>query len=205
LTPSPTIALQVGDDATSKIYFPKLALVATSPVVRAHVQKNPAAVMAKFVHADISREAVEVLAQWLKDVSDEADFPELPMPESMEDFMKLRLTAYTLGMERYTSHFDVYYDTDVEYRARELEEIAAVVDHTCDGKDAMSSALATQLRYLCRYHKVSEAREAFYTNLMAEEKYGLLLAAVDEKHVKAKAKKMKGMPARALIETQMSF
>jgi hypothetical protein len=207
LMPSLTIALQVGADASSRIYMPKLALVAISPVVCAYLKKDPSAVTAKFVHPDISREAVVVLAQWLKDISSQADFPELPIPEDMNDFWKLRLTAYTLGMEQYTDHFDNYYANDVEYRAPDLEEIAAVVENTRDSKDAILGALANQISYLCRYNKVSEARKAAYTNLMVEANYSLLLAAVDEKEVKAKvkakkaeAKKAKGKAVQAVLE-----
>jgi hypothetical protein len=190
LTPALTIALQVGADETARVYVPKLALVATSPVVRKYLQKNPTATTAKFVHPDISGEAVQAIVQWLREISYKAEFPELPMPDDVKEFMNLRLTAYTLGMELYTKHFDYYYANDVECRAPDLEEITTIVDHTRDGKDALLGALANQLSYLCRFHKVSEEREFAYANLLKEEKYDILLEAVDEKEVKAKAERL---------------
>jgi hypothetical protein len=129
LTPALTIALQVGADETARVYVPKLALVATSPVVREYLQKNPTATTAKFVHPDISGEAVQAIVQWLREISYKAEFPELPMPDDVKEFMNLRLTAYTLGMELYTKHFDYYYANDVECRAPDLEEITTIVDH----------------------------------------------------------------------------
>jgi hypothetical protein len=190
LTPTLTVALQIGSDETARVYVPKLALVATSPVVRGYLLHNPTAFTAKFVHSDISRQAVEVIAQWLREISYQAEFAELPMPEDLKDFMKVRLTAYTLGIGLYTKHFDDCYAHGIEDRAPDLQEITTIVDNIRDGRDAILGALANQLSYLCRFHKVSEEREIAYANLLKEDKYDILLKAVDEQKVMAKAERL---------------
>jgi hypothetical protein len=190
LTPTLTIDLQVGADENARVYVPKLALVATSPVVRNYLLSNPTAFIAKFIHPDISSQAVEVIAQWLREISYQTKFPELPMPKKLKEFMELRLTAYTLGMELYTKHFDDYYAYDIEDRAPDLEEIITIVDNIRDHKDTVLGALANQLSYLCRFHKVSEERAFAYANLLKEDKYDVLLEAVDEQNIKAKVERL---------------
>jgi hypothetical protein len=190
LMPALKIPLQVGPDASSRVYVPKLALIVASPVVRAYFEQKPDAVTAKFVDANISLEAVKEIAKWLKDICLEPEVHGVEMPENIEDMLKLRLTAHTLRMDKYVEHFDYYYVEDVEYRVPDLREIATVVDNTRKDDDHILVALANRLSYLVRYHKISIAMENDIAKLLAEEKYGRLLAAVDENKVKALAKAM---------------
>ena len=189
LTPFLTITFQVGDRPAPYVRVPKLALIVASPVVRAHFVKNPTSTKAKFTYADVSLEAVHNIAKWLKDVCMVPQFPEIPVPNDTYDALKLRLTANTLGMERYVGHIDACYIDGVANRVPSLQEITQVVDNTRGEDDAILIALANRLSYLCRYHKVSKAEEIAYAELLADEKYGRLLAAVVEDEVKKMAKR----------------
>jgi hypothetical protein len=186
----PQDPLQVGFDASSHVFVPKLTLIIVSPVVRAYLQQKSDAITAKFVHADISLQAVKEIAKWFKDICLKPEIRGLEMPGNVKDMLKLRLTAHTLGMVKYVEHFDYYYREDVEYRVPDVCEIAAVVDNTRKDNDPILVALANRFSYLVRYHKISIALENGIAQLLAEKKYALLLAAVDEDKVKAMAKAM---------------
>jgi len=186
LTPALTVALQVGDKPNSEVRVPKQALLVASPVVRDYFVKKPTAITAKFTHADVSLNAIREIAKWLKDVCLQPDFPELPVPDDIGDALKLRLTAYTLGMERYTGHFDACYIDGVEDHVPDLIEIAQVVDNTRKKDDPVLVALANRLSYLMRYHKVSSEEEVAYAMLFkSDKKYKRLLEAVVEEGVQA--------------------
>jgi hypothetical protein len=75
-------------------------------------------------------------------------------------------------------------------RDPDLEEITTIVDNTRDDKDAVFGALANQLSYVCRFHKVSDERAFAYANPLKEDKYDVLLEAVDEQNIKAKAEQL---------------
>jgi hypothetical protein len=188
LTPALTVKLLVGKVPATEVHVPKLALIVASPVVRAHFVKNPAEMQAKFIHADVSLDAVQQISEWLKEVCHKSEFPEIPVPEDLEAALKLRLTAHTLGMQRYVDHIEVRYLEGVTKRAPTLQEVAVVVDNTREKNDPIMVALANQLSYICRCHKVSQDTEISYANLLAEEKYGRLLDAVDEEKVEAMIK-----------------
>jgi hypothetical protein len=137
------------------------------------------------VHPDISKEAMLDIAKWLKRVCNEPDLPELPMPGNINAALKLRLTAHTLGMERYVKHFETYYAVNVVFNDRNIHEIIDVVDCARGVDLAMLSALANLLSYVCRDHWVSEAVDVGYAEFLVDEKFGRLLAAVNEEDVKA--------------------
>lgn len=176
LSPFLTIPLQVGPDETSRVYMPKQALLAASPVVRNYFQQNPTLTTAKFTHKDIFTVAMKRIAKWLKAVCLEADFPELNMPEDLKEFMELRLTAHTLGMERYVEHFDYYYIDDIDCQRPSLAEIVIVVDYTRKDDDPILVALANRLGYLCKHHKIPKADEEDIVKLLVDPHYSRLLA-----------------------------
>ncbi|KAH3957500.1 hypothetical protein HBH51_225000 [Parastagonospora nodorum] len=158
LTPSLVIPLQVGPDETSRVYIPKQALL--------------------FTHKDIYMGAMKDIAKWLKAACLEAHFPELIMPEDIKEFMELRLTAHTLGMERYVEHFDYYYIDDIDCQRPSLAEIMLIVDYTRKDDDPILVALANRLGYLCKHHKIPKADEEAIVKLLLDPHYGRLLAAV---------------------------
>lgn len=156
LTPALMVPLQVGSDASSCFYVPKLALIVASPVARAYFQQKPDATTAKFVHADISLEVMKDIAKWLKVACLKPEIPEMEMPENVKDTMKLRLTAQTLSIDKYVKRFDYYNSEDIEYRVPDTHEITAVVDHTRKDDDPILVALANRLSY----HKISHSLES---------------------------------------------
>ncbi|EAT77909.1 hypothetical protein HBI56_191920 [Parastagonospora nodorum] len=178
LTPSLVIPLQVGPDETSRVYIPKQALLVASPVARNYFQQNSTLTTAKFTHKDIYMGAMKDIAKWLKAACLEAHFPELIMPEDIKEFMELRLTAHTLGMERYVEHFDYYYIDDIDCQRPSLAEIMLIVDYTRKDDDPILVALANRLGYLCKHHKIPKADEEAIVKLLLDPHYGRLLAAV---------------------------
>ncbi|KAH7070666.1 hypothetical protein BKA63DRAFT_579358 [Paraphoma chrysanthemicola] len=180
LTPALTVKLLIGKDPNTEVYVPKLALILASPVVRAHFVKNPAEVQAKFTHPDVSLEPVEQISKWLKGACHQSDFLELPVPQNLDAALKLRLTAHTLSMERYVEHMDAKYLAGIKERVPTLQEISEVVDNTRKNDDPIMVALANQLSFLCRYHKISESKEIEYTNFLAEDKYACLLNLIEK-------------------------
>jgi hypothetical protein len=189
LTPAVTVTLVVGSGATSNVYVPKLAFMVASPVIRSYFSEKPSAVKAKFVNAKVSLDAVHRIAKWLKDVCLERDFPELPVPDDLEEALKLRLTAYALGMERYTGHFDACYIDAIEDRVPPLKELDIVIENMCKKDDVVLAALANRLGYLCRYHKISQEKEVAFANHLAKDKYNPLLAAVSDEEIEAMAER----------------
>lgn len=87
-------------------------------------------------------------------------------------------------MHRYVKYFDEYYAINVGYYDPNAQEIIDVVDYTREDNYGLLVALANRLSYICRYYKVSESVETAYAELLVGEKFGRLLAAVNEKEVK---------------------
>ncbi|KAF2032373.1 hypothetical protein EK21DRAFT_87236 [Setomelanomma holmii] len=187
LTQALTISLVIGKEPAMVVHVPKLALIVASPVVRAHFAKNPTEPQAKFTHPDVSLESVRQIAKWLREVCNKPAFSELPIPQDPEEALKLRLTAHTLGMERYVEHFETYFLEHVNVRFPSLQYITEIVENTREKDDPILVSLASLLSYLCRYHKVSQEKEIEFAELLAENKYSHLLDAVDEEKVKALA------------------
>lgn len=173
----------------NEVYVPKLAIIVASPVIRNYFLQKPTAVKAKFVHPNISYNAVLSIAKWLKDVCTQQEFPELPVPDDVGDALKLRLTAHTLGMEQYTGLFDACYIDAIEERVPSLQEIDVVLDNTRKKDDVVLAALANRLMYLVRYHKLSPEMQKAFENVLALDKYEALRAAVNDEEVKAMAER----------------
>ncbi|KAF2824848.1 hypothetical protein CC86DRAFT_395258 [Ophiobolus disseminans] len=165
----------------------QLALLVASPVIRDYFVQKPTSVTAKFTHVDASLNAVHKIAQWLKDVCLQAEFPEPAIPGDVLEALKLRLTMYILGMECYTAHFDACYAADMGDRIPDAVEIGQVVDNTRQNKDAILVALANRISYLMTYEEV-----AYGKLLASHKKYQRLTDAVNQDEVAAIAHRNRG-------------
>jgi hypothetical protein len=147
LTPALSVTLVVGDGPKSDIHVPKLPFIVASPVIRNYFLAKPSAFKAKFVHPNISMNAIDKIANWLKDVCLQQNFPELPVPDDIGDALKLRLTAHTLGMEAFTGHFDACYADALEDRVPTLREIDIVLENTDKKEDGIQRCQQSVVLY----------------------------------------------------------
>lgn len=131
--------------------IPKLVVIIASPVVRQCFQQKPPATTAKFVHTDIKLSAMRSIAQWLENVTNGYKFPELAMPADIQEALDLRLTAYTLGMERYFKHLDGEYLQDLKFRIPSISELVTAVNYTREDDDAVVAGLANRVAHLRRF------------------------------------------------------
>ncbi|CAO2653263.1 Nn.00g026740.m01.CDS01 [Neocucurbitaria sp. VM-36] len=183
LSSSITITLEIERAGKHvKIEVPKLALLVASPKFRAHMVQDPAAQKLGIIHQDISLDSIKIIANWLKDVCDNVDFPLVPVPEELGEVLRLRLTALKLGMQQYVHHIQEHYVRGVQSRIPSLVEITIVIDNTRAKyeNDPVVVGLANRLDYLRRHHKVSPEEEMAFAKLLADEKFDRLVAKVQQ-------------------------
>lgn len=125
----------------------------------------------------------------VKDVCLEPEFPELPVPENLREALQLRLTMHTLGMERYTGHFDLCYADAIEERVPDALEINQVVDNTRKTDDSILIALANRMTYLTSFQANSQEDVSYAKLLASNKKYKRIVEAVDEEEVNAMSRR----------------
>lgn len=190
-----TITIEIDcADKRVKVAVPKLPLLVASPNLREFMVESPAAKYLHIIHADVSLEAVRIIANWLRRACDSPEFPTMGVPTDLGEALKLRLTAWKLGMDRYVEHIEERYVKGIADRVATLNEIRLVVDNTRAKytNDAVVVALANRLNYLCLYEKVPPGKVRAIERLLAEEKFDRLRAAVQEDQVAAMAERDKG-------------
>lgn len=115
-------------------------------------------------------------------------FLELSTPDKLHTALEHRLTAYTLGMERYTSTIDKRYIGSLVQYVPSVEEIDLVLELTRKDDDELVVALANRVSFLRRYRKITPEEEYAYAQSLTKPAYQRLMKAIQLDEVLAMGK-----------------
>jgi hypothetical protein len=103
----------------------------------------------------VSFDAIQTITTWPKDVCKQSTCPELPIPNGLEDALKLRLTSHTLNMKRHVSSIDKCYVDGLAECVPSVQKIDLLIELTRKNDDPLRVALANRISCLRRCHKVT--------------------------------------------------